>query len=121
MLKYIILIIAITLLLFSCEDPEQYKKISGHWECVEWTSVENPQNRCGGGNVYFKFEENKTYESKLGQTKDQGTYTISGSDLTVSPEGKLDIKVDIQKLNEDTLSFLMNAGGIQEKMVLLKK
>lgn len=120
MLKFIISLLIATLF-FSCEDPEQYKKISGHWECVSWTSVQSTANKCGGGNVYFKFAEDKTYESKLGDVNDKGTFTFNGSDLTVSPEGKLDIKVDVQKLGTDTLSFLMNAGGIQEKMVLLKK
>lgn len=121
MIKQSLFLLLIILSLYSCEDPEQYKKISGHWNCTHWSSVENSQNRCNGSNVYFEFNEDKTYESKLGDVKDVGTYTISGSDLTVSPKGKLDIKVEIQVLNSDSLSFLMNSGGIQEKMVLLKE
>lgn len=116
------ILVSLTILLFnSCENPEQYKKITGHWECIHWTSVENPNNRCREGNVYFKFQENKTYESRLGQTVDKGSYKLNENSLTVSPENKLDIKVDMLKLNDDTLSLLMNSGGIEERMILVKR
>lgn len=114
------ILISLSVFLFSCEDSERYEEIAGHWVCVSWTSELDNQNRCKN-DVYFNFNEDRTYTSKLGSDKDTGTYKIARSALTVSPEGKMEIRVDIQKLTNDSLKFLMNAGGIEETMILVNK
>lgn len=119
-MKALLTCISILLLISACEDPKMYEKIEGRWNCAYWSPVNSASNKCNGNNVYFDFKKDKTYYSKLGTTVDTGTYSIVSDELTVSPIGKLDINVEIQTLNEDTLSFLMNSGGIQEKMILLK-
>ncbi len=108
------------LLLFSCDDSENYKKISGEWNCTEWITVSTGKDRCNN-NVYFNFKENKTYTSKIGKQEESGIYKISNGLLYSTPDGKLEIGVEINKLNNDTLQFTMSRSGEKEIMTLLKK
>jgi hypothetical protein len=109
------------LILISCQNNEEkYQKIVGVWHCSSWTSVNDKSNRCQD-NVSFAFNNDKSYSSQLGDEKDNGTYNISGELLTVSPEGKLDITVQIIKLTDKELTFIMNNAGIEETLALTKQ
>ena len=120
-MKNILLALTLCLLFGSCENNEEkYRKIIGVWHCTSWTSVRDKTDRCDD-NVAFAFNNDKTYSSQLGSEKDQGKFTISGNLLTVSPEGKMDISVEILTLNETELKLLMNNAGIEETLVLKKQ
>jgi hypothetical protein len=120
-MKHFLLVLICCLALSSCQNNEEkYHKIIGVWQCTNWTTVNNPANRCDG-NVSFAFNNDKSYTSQLGEEKDNGTYKISGELLTVSPEGKLDITVQIIKLNDTELTFLMNNAGIEETLEMKKQ
>ncbi|TVR77980.1 MAG: hypothetical protein EA412_09775 [Chitinophagaceae bacterium] len=115
-----IMVMLFAFLLTSCNSEEVYEKITGKWDCVSWTSEAHADNQCFGRDVYFVFNDDRTYKSKLGAEIDSGTFNISGRNLTVNPINKLDINVEILRLTQDSLSFLMNAGGIEEKMLFEK-
>jgi hypothetical protein len=104
----------------SCTVSEKYEQVTGEWECISWISKADSKDKCNH-NVYFKFNEDKTYTSKLGKKEDQGNYKITDDILAVSPEGKMDITVRITKLNSDTMVFLMNQAGVEEILTLVKK
>lgn len=105
---------------FSCTNSENYEKIIGEWECASWINKSNNSDKCYN-NVYFKFELDKTYFSKLGQVEDSGEYKIANNILYSTPKGKLEIAVQINKLNTDTLELKMNQAGVEEILTLVRK
>ncbi|OUS02746.1 hypothetical protein A9Q86_02735 [Flavobacteriales bacterium 33_180_T64] len=104
----------------SCNDSEYSKKIIGEWECSSWIETETSRDKCGN-NVYFKFENDMTYHSKIGSDDAKGVYRISDGLLYSTPEGKLEIAVEINTLNADTLTFTMSRSGNEEILTLVKK
>lgn len=115
-----ILAIITAALLFSCTSPETYKQLAGHWNCVKWTQAGQDKVK-NFNNIYFRFHEDKTYFSKIRNVMDSGTYVILGSNLNVMPMGKLEIEVKMLTFTPDTLCLLMNNGGIEEEMTLVKQ
>ena len=71
--------------------------------------------------MHFQFNMDKTYYSKLGSVEDSGSYKIQGGNLRVFPQGKMELMVKITKLNNDTLTFLMNLAGEEEILTLVRK
>lgn len=106
--------------LFACNDDDQIQKIVGEWQCKSWIVTGTGIDKCDG-NVFFKFNADKTYRSQLGAVQDSGTFKIKNSILYTLPEGKKEIAVEIIKLDDTTLKFLMNQGGQEEIMTLAKK
>lgn len=115
--------ITVAILLFfvlSCTNSGNYESITGEWECISWINKERNTDKCNN-NVYFKFNEDKSYLSKIGSVKDSGIYSIENNRLYVTPNGKMELSVQINKLNFDTVVFLMNLGGVEELLTLVKK
>ncbi len=106
--------------IFSCSNSDKYERIIGEWKCVSWTSEAKGMDKCKN-NVYFKFEQNKTYISKIGSEKDSGSFRIQNEMLYVTPAGKKEFVVGINQLNNDTLVFLMNLAGEEEILTLNRK
>ena len=106
--------------IFSCSSNENEILLHGEWVCTSWTSAVNPANRCNN-NVYFKFSEDKKFNSEITTLKEEGTYYIRKDVLYTQAEGRKEINVRILKLNQDTLHFGMNRGGVEEDLVLIKK
>ena len=120
-MKHVVFIAFACIFLSACQNNEEkYQKIIGVWHCTSWTTINDKTNRCDG-NVSFAFNNDKSYSSQLGGEKEQGTYKISGELLTVTPENKLDITVQIIKLNDTELTFLMNNSGIEETLEMKKQ
>ncbi|WP_033956947.1 lipocalin family protein [Psychroserpens jangbogonensis] len=117
MKKSIVLIFG--LLLFSCNNSEEYEKIEGEWKCSEWITESTGEDRCKN-NVYFNFKKDKTYSSKISGLEESGVYKISNGLLYSTPTGKLEIGVEINKLNKDTLQFIMSRFGEKEILTLLR-
>lgn len=107
------------ILLSSCRDSEMYDMLTGTWTCTSWTSEVDDRNQCDD-NVYFTFHRDKTYESTIGPTEEEGTYWVNSRHITFHPDEKLKIKVEVIELTEDSLSFYMNNAGTRERMVLRK-
>lgn len=105
---------------FSCSDKARYENISGEWTCVSWLNKQTNVDKCNH-NVYFKFNLDKTYQSKIGIISDKGTYVLAEDRLFTTPEGKMEIGVQVLKLNKDSLQLLMNNGGVEEILTLVKK
>lgn len=104
----------------SCSNSEIYEKIHGEWECSSWINETGGNDKCNN-NVSFNFALDKTYHSKLGNVIDSGKYKIQNETLYVSPKGKMDLAVKIEKLDKDTLIFLMNQAGVKETLTLIRK
>ncbi len=115
-----VILLAVVLLSMSCNDSERYKDIVGEWECVNWISVGSSENKCDD-NVYFKFNQDKTYASKIGGDDATGVFKIANGLLYSTPEDRMEIAVEINVLNPDTLQFTMSRSGNKEVLTLLKK
>lgn len=111
-----------TFLLFvSCtNDAETYKKIVGEWTCTSWIPENSTTDKCDN-NAYFEFNEDRTYRSKLGEVEDVGTYKIEQGKLLAQPEGKMVIGVKIMQIDENSMEFLMNNGGVKETLKLKRQ
>ena len=107
------------LLLISCSEAEQYEKIVGEWKCSKWINESTGTDKCKD-NVYFNFKSDKTYSSKIGGVQESGDYKIAEGMLYSTPKGKLEIGVEISKLNNDTLQFVMSNLGQKEILTLLR-
>ncbi len=118
MKKISVLIIILTLL--SCTTSENYELISGEWKCTSWINEAKAMDKCKN-NVYFKFQTDKSYFSKLGNKEDSGDYKILDDMLYITPSGKMEFAVKIIKLNNDTLELLMNQAGDKEILTLIKE
>ena len=108
------------LLLMSCNESEQYKEIVGEWKCSKWITESTGADKCKD-NVYFNFKEDKTYSSKIGGAQESGVYKIAEGMLYSTAQGKMEIGVEISKLNKDTLQFVMSNLGEKEILTLLRK
>ena len=114
------LVLFFSIIVFACTDKAKYENIAGEWKCKSWINKKNNLDKCNN-NVYFKFNIDKTYLSKIGSVKDSGTYTMAEDRLFTTPKGKMEIGVKIMKLNHDSLELLMNHGGVEEILTLVKK
>ncbi|WMI69005.1 lipocalin family protein [Mangrovimonas sp. YM274] len=114
-----LLVLPLALSLFNC-NSEKYELLNGKWNCLSWTIESSEDNQCSN-NVYFMFSPNKTYSSKIGNLEEKGHFILSGDKLICTPEGKMDIGVEINTLTTDTLRFTMNRSGQKEVITLLKE
>lgn len=118
MKKYISLLCIV--LFMSCNDAEYSKNIIGEWECISWIEQATSKDNCNN-NVSFTFNEDKTYSSKIQSANATGNYKIENGLLYSTPKGKMEIAVEINTLNTDTLEFTMSRSGNKEIMTLIKK
>ncbi|MDG5492341.1 lipocalin family protein [Psychroserpens sp. SPM9] len=118
-MKKLIIILSV-LLMVSCSDSKYAEAIVGEWECASWIDVTTSQDKCND-NAHFSFKNDKTYTSQVGAQETVGTYKIADGILYSKPDGKLEIAVEINTLNADTLSFTMSRSGNEEVLTLVKK
>lgn len=119
-MKKILMVVVIGILLISCDNSEKYDQIEGEWFCSDWIIEATGENRCRN-NVYFNFNKDKTYTSKIDGLEETGTYLIANGHLYSTPKGKLEIGVELNKFNKDTLQFIMSRAGAKETLTLIKK
>lgn len=118
-MKKVIVILSV-LLVLACNDSKYTEDIVGEWECVSWIESSTAKDKCNN-NAYFSFKEDMTYTSKVGAQDTQGTYKIADGIIYSKPDGKLEIAVEINTLNKDTLSFTMSRSGQEEILTMIKK
>ena len=115
-----LLMLLTILLIVSCNDSKYAKDIVGDWECISWIDTATSRDKCND-NAHFSFKEDNTYTSKVGAQETKGTYKIADGILYSKPDDKLEIAVEINTLNADTLSFTMSRSGNEEVLTLIKK
>ena len=106
--------------LSACNTSENYEKIAGEWHCSQWIIEATGEDKCKD-NVYFNFKVDQTYSSKIGGLEETGVYKIANGNLYSTPEGKMEIGVEISKFDKDTLQFIMSRSGQKEILTLLKQ
>lgn len=93
--------------------------LHGSWDKQEWKDLTN--DKLIPNQMDFAFDSDRRYEVDYGSEKEIGKYWISGKYLHTVEDGKAEKKVEILKLNQDTLIFQMNRAGTIEEVFLLKK
>ncbi|WP_196888500.1 lipocalin family protein [Aureivirga sp. CE67] len=121
MKKKVLLLSSLMLSLISCDDSQDYKDIAGEWKCANWTAESSGNKNMCNDNVYFNFNEDKTYNSKVGGLEEKGTYRLFGGNLYSTPEGKMEIAVELGKMSKDSLQFIMSRSGDKEVLTLVRK
>jgi len=102
----------------SCVDQEKYQTIAGTWTCASWVNTISGEDQCTQDNVLFRFYEDKTYYSKLGQGVDTGIYRIVSGVMYVEPNGKTEFGVKVKELETDKVVLEMNNAGEIEYLTL---
>ncbi|WP_452601023.1 lipocalin family protein [Pontimicrobium sp. MEBiC06410] len=115
-----VIVLAVVFLFMSCNTAEQYEKLKGEWVCSSWINVATGSDNCNN-NVYFKFNEDKTYASKIGGNDTTGEYKIMNDRLYCTPKGKLEIAVEMKTFTTDTLELVMSRSGNKELLTLVRK
>ncbi|WP_298146320.1 lipocalin family protein [Flavobacterium sp.] len=113
-----LLVLLIGFVLYSCSNTKDYENIAGKWKCSNWIIESTGEDKCNN-NVFFEFRKDKTYTSKIGDLEESGVYQIAEGTLYSTPEGKMEIGVEITVLNRDTLQFVMSRSGVKEVLTLL--
>ena len=119
-MKKVFLLSTLLVFMFSCSNSEKYQLISGSWKCNSWINEASGIDKCNN-NVRFDFNADKSYQSILGKEKASGEYSIQDDLLYITPEGKMEFAVKINKLNSDTLILLMNQAGNKEVLTLVRR
>lgn len=114
-----LLLLLCTTMFFSCNDSEKEQQIIGEWHCSSWNQESSEHNKCNN-NVYFKFNKDKTYNSKFGRLEEHGTFKIANNLLYSTPDNKLEIAVEFQKFSPDTLELIMSRSGNKEVLTLVR-
>jgi hypothetical protein len=115
--KSFIGLILCLILLLGCTSQLE-KELFGEWQLVQWLNESTGNQR--EGEVRFKFSEDKRYMAELNGIQEKGEYWVEFQNLHTVEDGKVEKKVKILKLENDTLVLEMNRMGTLEKMVLVK-
>ncbi len=108
------------LMAISCINTSNKALLVGDWKGVEWLVGGNPSD-YDAKQVHFNFANNGGYSSEFGADKEKGTYILRDDKLYTTPEGQLEIMVEIAKLTKDSLVFNMNRSGQAETLTLIRK
>ena len=109
-----------SLLMTSCVQSENKGLLVGDWKGTQWLVDGNP-SEYDAAKVSFHFANDGGYSSDFGGDKEKGTYILREDKLYTTPDGQLEIMVQISKLTKDSLVFDMNRSGRPEKLTLVKK
>lgn len=104
----------------SCINSGNKVLLVGKWKGAEWLVGGNPSN-YDAKQVHFTFTTVGGYNSDFGGDKERGTYILRDDKLYTTPEGQLEIMVEIAKLTKDSLVFNMNRSGQAETLTLVKE
>jgi len=118
MMHRLIVLLAICSLI-ACKDKWEDSALLGKWNTVSWT--EKLSGKSIGNKMDFHFMEAGKYDVDYGSVQSSGKYWIANEYLHTVENGKVEIKVLIVNLNQDSLVLELNRGGVLETMVLLKQ
>ena len=117
----ILIVLTSFVLITSCIKDNRYNTIKGKWKCSSWL-VNDVQSHKPINLVNFEFSNHKTYKSVLGNKSEEGEFKISDNIIVFFPDNTdgMEIQVQIIKLTNDSLFFLMNNGSVKEEIKLTK-
>lgn len=111
---------SIVLVIASCAgNTVNNKMIVGKWVGIEWL-VQNAPSKHNAVGTSFTFDDKGNYTFDYAGTLQKGTYKVENDMLFTRPTGEAEIMVRIEKLTGDSLVFLMNRGGSDEKLTLFR-
>lgn len=119
-IKNILLSFLLCLIAVACTNSETKQLLVGDWKGAEWLVAGNPSD-YDANQVHFTFKADGGYQSDFGGDKEKGTYILRDNNLYTTPEGQLEIMVQIHKLTQDSLVFDMNRSGQAETLTLIRK
>ena len=96
------------------------KQIFGHWSGIEWLSEGSPSS-YDPEDASFTFNEDGDYTFQYGSNIEKGKYTFNNNQLFTTPEGGIRMMVKVIRMENDTLVFDMNRGGVAERLTLIRK
>ncbi len=115
-MRNLLLFAIFSLFLSNCtQDLGYHAAIQGKWKVTNWTT-DNGGNRPVES-VNFDFHGD-TYDAKLGNRDESGSFRLVGDKLYTQAEGQQEIMVKIMTLAADSMMFEMNRGGVREVMTL---
>lgn len=122
MLRSNIIIVLIASLLFaSCHlMVTDNKEIFGHWSGIEWLADGSPSS-YDPQDASFTFSEDGDYTFQYGSNTEKGKYSFSNNQLFTTPDGGIRMMVKVIRMENDTLVFDMNRGGVAERLTLIRK
>lgn len=106
--------------IISCINTSNKKLLVGDWKGAEWLVDSNP-SIYDAKKVFFHFGNDGGYSSDFGGDKEKGSYLLRDDKLYTTPDGQLEIMVQIAKLTKDSLVFNMNRSGQPETLTLVRK
>lgn len=104
--------------LAGCSGKYDESQLAGQWTGVEWRDVTN--DRVIDVPVAFTFDEDGRYEASSGSSAEKGKYWITEEKLYTIEDGKAEKKVEIAKLENDSLLLRMNRAGVIEEILLVR-
>lgn len=116
---YSIAIAAVTLFATSCETKPVYDAalFEGPWKCA--VMITDGAEDLSPQTIIFDFKVDSTYSYTGGSYTETGIWYLDGDKLVTVAEGDLEKKVQIEKINADTLVMNMNDRGTDVKLILL--
>ena len=102
------------LIAVSCVNSDNKALLVGNWKGAEWLAEGKPS-----GNDAFAGDGG--HSSDFGGAKEKGTYILRNDKLYTTPDGQLEIMVEVAKLTKDSLVFNMNRSGQAETLILVKQ
>ena len=118
-LKLYVFLFIVGFIAISCVNTENKALLVGDWKGAEWLAEGKPSGN-DASKVQFTFANDGGYNSDFGGAKEKGTYILRDDKLYTTPEGQLEIMVEITKLTKDSLVFNMNRSGQAETLTLIK-
>ena len=103
----------------SCDTKPAFDTalFEGAWKCAvmvtDGTEDLNPQN------IVFDFKKDSTYSYTGGSYTEAGKWYLEGNKLVTIANDDLEKKVEIEKINADTLIMNMNDRGTEVQLILL--
>lgn len=119
------LLVLILALITACTQENEYAKIlPGTWKAYNFTQNQESV-KFDLSRLAFSFDNKGTYtfvSSNL-STKEAGHYHLIGNILYTTDtlaDQRLEKAVEIEKISPDSIQFIMNAQGIQQKIFLYR-
>ena len=112
------LIVVALFFLMGCVGKYDESQLVGQWTGVDWKDVTN--DRVIDVPVAFTFGEDGRYEASSGSSTEKGKYWITEEKLYTIEDGKAEKKVEIAKLENDSLLLRMNRAGVIEEILLVR-
>lgn len=114
------ILLIVCIYIISCNQSKNKALLVGEWKGTEWLVDGNP-SEYDAKQVSFTFDTDGGYSANFGNSAEKGMYLVRDNKLFTTPEGQLEIMVEIAKITKDSLVFNMNRSGRAEQLTLIKE